>query len=77
MIVSGDRESEVRYLASRVGITDVRFQQSPEQKLDIIREETAKAPTIFVGDGINDAPALQIATVGVISTTSPSPPPER
>ncbi len=65
MIVSGDRESEVQYLASQVGIDDVRAQQSPEQKIEIVRQETARAATIFVGDGINDAPALQVATVGI------------
>jgi P-type E1-E2 ATPase len=65
MLVSGDRESEVRYLAEQVGITEVRAGQTPEQKLEIVREETRKANTIFVGDGINDAPALSAATVGI------------
>ncbi|WP_145460444.1 heavy metal translocating P-type ATPase [Gimesia panareensis] len=65
MLVSGDRESEVRYLAEQVGIDDVYFSQSPEQKLEIVNDETAQANTIFVGDGINDAPALVAATVGV------------
>ncbi|MCA9287844.1 MAG: cadmium-translocating P-type ATPase, partial [Phycisphaerales bacterium] len=65
MIVSGDRESEVRYLAERVGITDVRAEQTPEQKVEIVRRETAKARTLYVGDGINDAPAMVTATVGV------------
>lgn len=65
MMVSGDRESEVRYLAEQVGIADVFFSQSPEQKLAIVNEESAKANTIFVGDGINDAPALMAATVGI------------
>lgn len=65
MLVSGDRESEVRYLADQVGIEEVYFNQSPEQKLEIVREETTKAETIFLGDGINDAPALTAATVGV------------
>ena len=65
MIVSGDRESEVRYLAELVGIHEVRFSQSPEQKLAIVREETQRANTVFVGDGINDAPALTSATVGI------------
>lgn len=65
MIVSGDREEEVRRLADRVGVRDVRHGQSPEQKLAIVREETGKADTVFVGDGINDAPALAAATVGV------------
>jgi P-type E1-E2 ATPase len=39
--------------------------RTPEQKLEIVREETRKANTIFLGDGINDAPALTAATVGV------------
>ena len=65
MLVSGDRESEVKYLADQVGIQDVHFSQSPEQKVELVTEETAKAPTIFVGDGINDAPALMAATVGL------------
>ena len=65
MLVSGDREAEVAYLADRVGITEVFASQSPEQKLALVRAETAKAPTVFLGDGINDAPALTAATVGI------------
>jgi heavy metal translocating P-type ATPase len=65
MLVSGDRESEVRYLAERVGIRDVYASQTPEQKLDIVRRETSAAETVFLGDGINDAPALTAATVGI------------
>jgi heavy metal translocating P-type ATPase len=65
MIVSGDRESEVRYLAEKVGIREVFASQTPEQKLAIVRKETESARTIFVGDGINDAPALMAATVGI------------
>ncbi len=65
MLVSGDRESEVRYLAESVGISEVHAGRSPEEKVAIVKEETAKAETLFVGDGINDAPALMAATVGV------------
>jgi P-type E1-E2 ATPase len=65
MIVSGDRESEVQYLAKQVGITEIHAQQSPEQKLALVRAETAKAKTLYVGDGINDAPAMMAATVGM------------
>jgi heavy metal translocating P-type ATPase len=65
MIVSGDRESEVRYLAEEVGITDIHAQKSPEEKLAIVRAETAAAKTLYVGDGINDAPAMMAATVGM------------
>lgn len=65
LLVSGDRESEVQYLAQKVGIAEVYAGQSPEQKLMIVRSETARAKTMYVGDGINDAPALIAATVGV------------
>jgi len=65
MLVSGDRESEVRYLAELVGIQEIHAGQSPEQKVEIVRREAARAATLYVGDGINDAPALLAATVGV------------
>ncbi len=65
MLVSGDRESEVRYLADILGIQETRSSQSPEQKVAIVRAETRLAPTLFMGDGINDAPALASATVGI------------
>jgi heavy metal translocating P-type ATPase len=65
MLVSGDRDVEVQHLASLVGIQNVRSGTSPEEKLAIVREETAKGPTLFLGDGINDAPAMEAATVSV------------
>lgn len=65
MILSGDRESEVRYLAEQVGITEIHAEQSPEQKLAIVRQTTKAAKTLYVGDGINDAPAMMAATVGM------------
>ena len=63
LLVSGDRESEVRFLAEHVGIKEVHFSQSPEQKVELVRKQTE--PTMFLGDGINDAPALAEATVGI------------
>lgn len=65
MLVSGDRESEVRYLAQAVGIKEVYAGQSPEEKVAIVTEETRRAKTLYVGDGINDAPAMLAATAGV------------
>ncbi|MEI7685042.1 MAG: heavy metal translocating P-type ATPase [Planctomycetota bacterium] len=65
LLVSGDRESEVRYLAEQVGITEVYAGQTPEEKVAIVRAETRRANTVFLGDGINDAPALTAATVGI------------
>lgn len=65
MIVSGDRPSEVHYLAEQVGVREVHAHQTPEEKLAVVRAETARARTLYVGDGINDAPAMMAATVGV------------
>ena len=65
LMVSGDREAEVRQLGAQVGIADVLFGKSPEEKLEIVREESKLGPTLFLGDGINDAPAMQAATVGI------------
>ena len=65
LIVSGDREQEVKHLAEQVGIREVYSSISPEEKVEIVRREVSRAPTLFMGDGINDAPAMQAATVGV------------
>ena len=65
IIISGDRETEVRYLAQKVGITEIHAEKSPEEKLALVKAETSKAKTIYAGDGINDAPALMAATVGI------------
>ena len=65
MLVSGDRDSEVQYLAELAGIKEVYSGKSPEEKVAIVRAEASHAKTLFVGDGINDAPAMQAATVGV------------
>lgn len=65
MLVSGDRESEVKYLGDLLNFSEIYASQTPEQKLTIVRTERNKAPTLFMGDGINDAPALAAATVGV------------
>jgi heavy metal translocating P-type ATPase len=65
LLLSGDREAEVRYLAGEVGISEVLASQSPEDKVAVVTAESKLAKTMFVGDGINDAPAMQAATVGV------------
>jgi heavy metal translocating P-type ATPase len=65
MLVSGDRASEVEYLAKLLDIKETYSSQTPEQKLEIVRRENKLAPTLFMGDGINDAPALTNATVGI------------
>lgn len=65
LLLSGDREGEVLHLASQVGIGEALFGKSPEEKVAIVGEEAKLAPTMFLGDGINDAPAMQAATVGI------------
>lgn len=65
ILVSGDRDAEVRYLAAQMNIAEVHAAKSPEEKVEIVRAETMRDETLFVGDGINDAPAMQAATVGV------------
>lgn len=64
ILVSGDRDTEVRYLAAQLNIAEVHAARSPEDKVAIVRSETERERTLFVGDGVNDAPAMQAATVG-------------
>lgn len=65
MIVSGDRELEVNYLAEQIGITEIYAGKTPEEKVSIVESENKKNKVIYLGDGINDAPALAAATVGI------------
>jgi heavy metal translocating P-type ATPase len=65
MLVSGDRESEVKYLGDLLNLSEIHASQTPQQKLEIVRAEMKNAATLFMGDGINDAPALSAATVGI------------
>lgn len=65
LIISGDRQQEVADLAGQLGIQEIHAEQTPEQKLNLVEEITARTRSIYVGDGINDAPALHAATVGI------------
>jgi Cu+-exporting ATPase len=65
VLLSGDRYEKSRQLADSLGIEEVIAEQTPEQKLQKIQELTEQQPTIMVGDGINDAPALAKATIGI------------
>lgn len=64
-LLSGDRQQKCVELASQLGIDEVIAEQTPEQKLEKVAALSAEAPTVMVGDGINDAPALAKATVGI------------
>jgi Cu+-exporting ATPase len=65
ILLSGDRAAKCEQLAKELGIDEVMAEQTPEQKLKKIAELNAISPTAMVGDGINDAPALAKASVGV------------
>ncbi|MGZ3621438.1 MAG: HAD-IC family P-type ATPase, partial [Candidatus Binataceae bacterium] len=65
VLLSGDREEEVLYLAGQVGIAEALFSKSPEEKVAFVAAAAEQEKTLFVGDGINDAPAMLMATVGV------------
>ncbi len=64
-LLTGDRWQKSKALATELGIDEVKAEQTPQQKLETITELTALAPTIMIGDGINDAPALAKATIGI------------
>ncbi|HVG41647.1 MAG TPA: HAD-IC family P-type ATPase, partial [Chitinophagaceae bacterium] len=64
-LLSGDRYQKTKEIADVLGIDEIIAEQTPEQKLQTIAALSAQAPTVMVGDGINDAPALAKATIGV------------
>ncbi|WP_174526501.1 heavy metal translocating P-type ATPase, partial [Micromonospora maritima] len=65
VMVTGDRPRTAAQVAQVVGVDDVIARCSPAEKARRVREESARAVTVMVGDGVNDAPALAEAHVGV------------
>lgn len=65
VLVSGDRADVATMVASLVGIDRVEAERDPGDKVRVVEEEARNGPTIMVGDGVNDAPALAAASVGV------------
>jgi Cu+-exporting ATPase len=65
ILLSGDSEARTKKVALELGIDEVYAEKSPEEKLIIIEKLNAASPVAMVGDGINDAPALAKATIGI------------
>lgn len=65
IILSGDRSGKVADVANKLGISQFFAAQLPADKLQVVEKLSHDAPTAMIGDGINDAPALAKATIGV------------
>jgi Cu+-exporting ATPase len=65
IVLSGDRDEKVQKLTQSLGIKKYHSSLLPEEKYKIISDQNVNKPTVMVGDGINDAPALQRASVGI------------
>jgi soluble P-type ATPase len=65
VIVTGDRLEVAESVGEMIGVDSVLAERTPAEKLEAVRLECRRAPTIMVGDGVNDAPALAQADVGI------------
>lgn len=65
IMITGDGKEQAKRIAAKAGITEVYCNVLPDGKLDIVEKLKAQGKTAMVGDGINDAPALKAADVGI------------
>ena len=64
-LLSGDKKEKCKYLSDKISFNSVYSEQLPHEKLEIIKQRSLSETTAMIGDGINDAPSLSIASVGI------------
>lgn len=65
ILLTGDNKITASKIASKIGIDEVYSEVIPTQKYDVIKKVQEKGKVMFVGDGINDAPSIKQANIGV------------
>ena len=64
-MLTGDNKETAQKIASALNIPEFRAELKPEDKAEIVKEYQKKAGVLFIGDGVNDAPALKQSDIGV------------
>ncbi len=65
VMVTGDRQEVAQAIGGAVGVDEIFAERTPAEKSEVVRMERRRGPVMMVGDGVNDAPALALADVGV------------
>ena len=65
VLATGDRREVARFIGAGLGLDQVRAELTPDQKILVVLSERKNGPVMMIGDGVNDAPALAAADIGL------------